>query len=157
MSKIFGIIPVRMGSTRFPGKPLKKILSIALLRHVYERSMFFKKWSPSDKLKKGDLGNMEPLDYMETIMPQILIVPLLMFDRSLQRLGYGGGYYDKSINELKKHFKKEKKSFITIGLAYSSQETNTLPNESHDMNLDYVITEREVLSAKTQTTIYKKM
>lgn len=45
MSKIFGIIPVRMGSTRFPGKPLKKILSIALLRHVYERSLFFKKWS----------------------------------------------------------------------------------------------------------------
>ncbi len=44
MTKIIGIIPVRMGSTRFPGKPLKKILSISLLRHVYERSLFFKKW-----------------------------------------------------------------------------------------------------------------
>ena len=45
MSKIFGIIPVRMASSRFPGKPLKKILSITLLRHVYERCLFFKNWS----------------------------------------------------------------------------------------------------------------
>ena len=44
MTKIVGIIPVRMGSTRFPGKPLKKILSIPLLRHVYERSLCFKDW-----------------------------------------------------------------------------------------------------------------
>ena len=44
MTKIVGIIPVRMGSTRFPGKPLKNILSIPLLRHVYERSLCFKDW-----------------------------------------------------------------------------------------------------------------
>ena len=60
--------------------------------------------------------------------------------------------YDKSINILKKHFKKERKFFITIGLAYSIQEEKKIPNEKHDMKLDYIITEKEVLSNFNQKT-----
>tara|TARA_A100001015_G_scaffold301370_1_gene388099 strand:- start:268 stop:504 length:237 start_codon:yes stop_codon:yes gene_type:complete len=72
-----------------------------------------------------------------------MVVPLLMFDRELSRIGYGGGYYDRSIFNLKKHFQKEKKFFITIGLTYSEQEIDKIPNENHDMKLDYIVTEKE--------------
>ena len=109
-------------------------------------SMEFKKWAPNDELINGPFGTMEPKKTQTSIFPQILVVPLLSFDRELYRLGYGGGYYDKSINDLKKYFKKEKIFFITIGLAYSIQEEKKIPREKHDMKLDYIITENGVLS-----------
>ena len=109
-------------------------------------SIIFKKWKRKDKLMKGPLGNLEPSRNQKSILPQILVVPMLSFDRELYRLGYGSGYYDKSINILKNHFKKEKKFFITIGLAYSIQEEKKIPRENHDIKLDYIITENEVLS-----------
>ncbi len=113
---------------------------------MIKKSMLFRKWSPNDELRVGPLGNLEPNYDKDIILPQIMIVPMLMFDRELSRLGYGGGYYDKSIFNLKKHFKKEKKFFITIGLTYSAQEIEKIPYENHDMNLDYIITEKEILS-----------
>ena len=106
----------------------------------------FKKWIPNEELICGPFGTMEPKKTQISISPQILVVPLLSFDRKLYRLGYGGGYYDKSIIDLKKHFKKEKKFFITIGLAYSNQEEKKIPREKHDMKLEYIITENDVLS-----------
>jgi len=108
--------------------------------------MFFKKWKPNDKLVKGPLGSLEPLRKQKSILPQIIVVPMLLFDRELYRLGYGGGYFDKSINILKNYFKKEGKFFITIGLAYSMQEEKKIPREKHDMRLDFIVTENEVLS-----------
>ena len=106
----------------------------------------FKKWDPKDQLIQGPFGTLEPSKTELCILPQILVVPMLLFDREFNRLGYGGGYYDKSINILKNYFKKEKKIFITIGLAYSIQEEKKLPRENHDIKMDYIITENEVLS-----------
>ena len=117
------------------------------------KSMLFKLWKQNDKLIKGPLGNLEPLKIQQSILPQLLVVPMLSFDKELYRLGYGGGYYDKSIKILKKYFKKKQKFFITIGLAYSIQEEVKIPRENHDMRLDYIITEREVLSNFCQKTI----
>ena len=110
------------------------------------RSLLFKEWNLKDKLKRGKLGNLEPFNNVSDFLPQLIIVPMLMFDKNLNRLGYGGGYYDKSINELKKHFAGEKKDFVTIGLAYSIQETKSIPHEDHDERLDFVITEKKLLS-----------
>ena len=110
------------------------------------RSLLFKEWDLKDKLKRGKLGNLEPLYNISDFLPQLIIVPMLMFDKNLNRLGYGGGYYDKSINELKKHFTREKKDFVTIGLAYSLQETKSIPHEAHDEQLDFIITEKKLLS-----------
>ena len=104
-----------------------------------------RKWSPKDELTIGPLGNLEPTHEKEIIFPQIMVVPMLMFDREFFRLGYGGGYYDKTIIKLKKHFQKQNFFFITIGLAYSAQEINKLPREKHDMNLNYIVTEKECL------------
>ena len=112
---------------------------------IQNKTMSFRKWSPKDELTIGPLGNLEPKHEKEIILPQIMIVTMLMVDREFIRLGYGGGYYDKSIIKLKKHFQKEKIFFITVGLAYSAQEFNKLPREKHDMNLDYIVTEKECL------------
>ena len=123
----------------------RKIVMSMPVVDIKKKSMLFRKWSPKDDLAIGSLGNLEPTHEKEIILPQIMIVPMLMFDREFIRLGYGGGYYDKSIIKLKKHFQKEKFFFITVGLAYSAQEFNKLPREKHDMNLDYIVTEKECL------------
>ena len=109
-------------------------------------SMVFKKWLKKEKLQKSHIGTYEPLRTNKTIFPQIIVVPMLMFDRKLNRLGYGAGYYDKSILNLKRYFNKKQKNFITIGLAYSEQETRSIPYESHDQKLDFIVTEKEILS-----------
>lgn len=109
-------------------------------------SMVFKKWFKKEKLQKSHIGSYEPLRTKKTIFPQVIVVPMLMFDRKLNRLGYGAGYYDKLISTLKRHFDKKQKNFITIGLAYSEQETKSIPYESHDQKLDFIVTEKEILS-----------
>ena len=116
------------------------------------KSMNFRKWTPNDQLIQGPFGTLEPSKNQKSILPQILVVPMLSFDKELFRLGYGSGYYDKSINILKKYFKKKKKFFITIGLAYSIQEEKKIPREKHDIKLDYIITENEVLSNFNEKT-----
>ena len=121
------------------------ILSLPVI-NTKNKSMIFKKWDPQDQLIQGPFGILEPSKTQISILPQIIVVPMLSFDRELYRLGYGGGYYDKSISILKNYFKREKKFFITIGLAYSIQEEKKLPREKHDMRLDYIITENEILS-----------
>ena len=125
-------------------KERKIVMSMPVV-DIKKKSMLFRKWSPKDDLAIGPLGNLEPTHEKEIILPQIMVVPMLMFDREFFRLGYGGGYYDKSIIKLKKHFQKEKFFFITVGLAHSAQEFNKLPREKHDMNLDYIVTEKECL------------
>ena len=64
--------------------------------------MVFKKWFKKEKLQKSHIGSYEPLRTKKTIFPQVIVVPMLMFDRKLNRLGYGGGYYDRLIEKLSK-------------------------------------------------------
>ena len=113
---------------------------------INSNSMVFKKWFKKEKLQKSHIGTYEPLQTNKTIFPQIVVVPMLTFDRKLNRLGYGAGYYDKLISTLKRYFDKKQKNFITIGLAYSEQETKSIPYESHDQKLDFIVTEKEILS-----------
>lgn len=90
------------------------------------------------KFKTGTYGIQEPVFEKESdkVIPDILIVPLLAFDRSGTRLGYGGGYYDKTLSLLKKH-----KRVTSVGLAYDQQICLfPLPKEDHDVPLDWVIT-----------------
>ena len=131
------------GFTKF-FKERKIVMSMPVV-DIKKKSMLFRKWSPKDDLAIGPLGNLEPTQDKEIILPQIMIVPMLMFDREFIRLGYGGGYYDKTIIKLKKHFQKQNFFFITVGLAYSALEINKLPREKHDMNLDYIVTEKECM------------
>ena len=117
-------------------------LTLPFVRDV-SRSLLFKSWNIKENLFKGKLGNLEPQSNNTNCLPELLIVPMLMFDKNLNRLGYGGGYYDKTINKLKNHFKSTKKEFILIGVAYDGQGIKSIPYEKHDEKLDYLITEKQ--------------
>ena len=90
------------------------------------------------KFRRVDFGIQEPVieDSKLCVIPDIVIVPLLAFDRIGTRLGYGGGYYDKTLSQLKKQ-----KDIVTVGLAYDQQICLfPLPREDHDIPMDWVIT-----------------
>ena len=86
-------------------------------------------------LAPGAFGIHEPLDSWPRAIPHVLLVPLLAFDAVGHRLGYGGGFYDRTIAQLK---------VPAIGIAYAGQEMASIPHEAHDRTLDMVLTERGV-------------
>jgi 5-formyltetrahydrofolate cyclo-ligase len=86
----------------------------------------------------------EPDDYCKEGIPNIMIIPLLGFDRAGFRLGMGSGYYDRTIEKLK----ASNASLMTIGLAYAFQEVENLPIEPHDQPLDWIFTEHEAIACK---------
>ena len=77
--------------------------------------------------------------------PDLLIVPLVAFDRQGGRLGYGGGFYDRTLEKL-----KMKKPVLAVGFAYSCQEIEQVPLEMTDQSLDFVITEKAVLDLRSK-------
>ncbi len=102
------------------------------------RILKFACWDESIELKKGTFGIMEP-DSESWIEPDIVIVPMLAFDRRGGRLGYGGGYYDATLKAL-----REKKDIIAVGVAYAQQACLfSLPLEPHDERLDWIITPQD--------------
>ena len=101
--------------------------------------MNFFKWSSNDPLIINKYGIPEPSSFSSK-SPDILLVPLVAFDENLNRIGYGGGYYDRYINKVNKY-----KKIITIGLAYSFQKVKKISTNKHDMKLDYIVTEKKYL------------
>ncbi|MEE8222875.1 MAG: 5-formyltetrahydrofolate cyclo-ligase [Alphaproteobacteria bacterium] len=96
----------------------------------------FLRWHPGDRLETGFGGILEPAAGTEEIHPEVLLVPLLGFDGTGLRLGYGGGFYDRTLAALRKARDVE-----AIGIAYSEQEVDSLPAGGHDERLDWVVTE----------------
>ena len=74
------------------------------------------------------------------VYPDIIMIPIVSFDKNLNRLGYGGGYYDRIIEKLMK-----KKKILKIGLAFSKQRTDNLPTSEYDKKMDYIVTEKYIL------------
>ena len=101
--------------------------------------MDYYKWSFSDPLRINKYGIPEP-ENKKIIYPDILFIPLVAFDKNLNRVGYGGGFYDRYIQKIKR-----KKKIILIGLAYSFQKVKRIPINKYDMKLDFIITEKNVL------------
>ena len=99
----------------------------------------FSRWSPGCALKEGPFGAMIP-EADEFIEPEILIVPLVAFDRRGGRLGYGGGFYDRTLEML-----RAKRPTLAIGFAYAAQEAEALPLEPTDQPLDMIVTEAGVI------------
>ena len=102
-------------------------------------NMDFYKWSFDDPLKINQYGIPEP-NSKKLIYPDIILVPLVAFDNILNRLGYGGGYYDRVIEKL-----SEKKKILKIGLAFSVQKVNSVPVTKYDKKLDYIVTDKYIL------------
>ena len=102
--------------------------------------LIFRKWLPGEPLERGAMDIERPADSAAEVEPDVLIVPLLAFDRQGYRLGYGGGFYDRTLARL-----RAKKNIIAIGVAYAAQEAENVPHAAHDQPLDYIMTERSVL------------
>jgi 5-formyltetrahydrofolate cyclo-ligase len=88
-------------------------------------------------LAPGAFGIHEPLDIWPRVIPQALLVPLLAFDAQGTRLGYGGGFYDRTLALL---------NVPAIGIAYAGQEVPSLPRDAHDRTLDMLLTENGLRS-----------
>lgn len=101
----------------------------------------FRLWKPGMRLMKGRHDILMPPANEPFVTPDTVIVPLVAFDRARHRLGFGAGYYDRTIEQLRKY----EKDVEVIGVAFAVQELERIPFEPHDAMLDKVITEKEVI------------
>ncbi len=99
----------------------------------------FARWEPGCALQDGPFGARIPqqLAYFE---PELLIVPLVAFSRAGGRLGYGGGFYDRTLERL-----RARRATLAVGFAFAAQEEEDLPLEATDQPLDLIVTEREII------------
>ena len=111
---------------------------ISLPKIKNNSQMDFFRWSPKDPLSINKYGIPEPISD-KIIFPGILLVPLVAYDKHFNRLGYGGGFYDRYIKKRKKN-----KKIATIGLAYSFQKVRQVPINKHDMRLNYIATNKQI-------------
>lgn len=133
---------VSFGSEADPSELLSRLsvagYSCALPRvAVRHRPLAFKCWRPGDPLIGGLHGTREPLPDALDCRPDIVLVPLLAFDAEGRRLGYGGGYYDRTLAALR----AEGRGVLAVGVAFSAQEAQDLPEDKFDERLDWVVTE----------------
>ncbi|MFO1027481.1 MAG: 5-formyltetrahydrofolate cyclo-ligase [Acetobacteraceae bacterium] len=95
----------------------------------------FRRWRPGDVMEQERFGTMRPIG--EEMAPDFLLVPLVAFDAACRRLGYGGGFYDRTLPELPSRFR--------LGCAYAAQQVDAVPVGPYDIQLDAVATERGIL------------
>jgi 5-formyltetrahydrofolate cyclo-ligase len=105
--------------------------------------MVFRRWTPGEALVRDAIGLVAPPREHPLVQPDLVVTPLLGFDREGRRLGQGGGYYDRALEAL-----RARKSVFVLGLAYVGQETQGLPDEPHDQRLDAILTESEYIAVQ---------
>jgi len=111
-------------------------ISLPVIRK--NNQMEFCKWSFKEPLVLNKFGIPEP-HFDKITFPDVLLVPLVCFDKKRYRIGYGGGYYDRYIKKLEK-----KKNFLSIGFAFSFQQINKVPINKYDKKLDLILTDRSI-------------
>ncbi|HWM45995.1 MAG TPA: 5-formyltetrahydrofolate cyclo-ligase [Xanthobacteraceae bacterium] len=151
-------IPVPPGAVVSGYSPLKSEISpVPLMRRLADAGaklalpvvqgrshpLIMRAWAFGEPLGSGVWGIREPKPEAPEVFPDILIVPLLAFDRRGERLGYGAGHYDRTIARL-----RTMKPIVTIGVAFAAQEVPDLPSTSLDERLDFVLTERDVIDLR---------
>lgn len=101
----------------------------------------FHAWRPGEALERGPLGTSQPAAPAPVIEPDALIVPLLAVDPAGFRLGYGGGYYDRTLTRL-----RSRRAVTAIGVCFDAQRIERVPAGPHDARLDFLLTERALLA-----------
>jgi len=117
----------------------KKGSKISLPKIKKKSQMEFYKWDKNDPLLLNKYGIPEPITDNK-VYPDILFIPLVAFDKELNRLGYGGGFYDRYIQKISKI-----KKTVKVGLAFSFQKIKIIPTKKHDKKLDIIITEKDII------------
>ncbi len=123
-------------------RPLLDVLAgvgrvLALPRmDVADAPLAFHRWRPGDALIEGRYGIMEPEITRPPVVPRIVMVPLLAFDAAGYRLGYGSGYYDRSLGAL-----REAGPVVAVGIGFACQRVTDITHHAGDARLDWMITE----------------
>lgn len=107
------------------------------------KPLLFRAYMPGDVLGRAGFGLREPGSDKAALRPDVLLVPLLAIDRAGWRLGYGAGYYDRTIADLRRE-----KPVVTIGVAFDEQIVETVPHEPHDEPLDWLLTPTRLARAR---------
>lgn len=107
------------------------------------KPLIMRAWEFGAPLDRGQWDIREPKSEAAAVEPDILLVPLLAFDRAGHRVGYGAGYYDLTITQL-----RARKPIMTVGLAFAAQEVPAVPATPRDARLDLVLTECEVIDLR---------
>jgi len=116
-----------------------KILCLPIIKNNSE-TLNFIEYNLKTKLVSGKFGIMQPSDLSKEFLPEIILTPCLAFDENGFRLGYGGGYYDKTFSYLK----KMKHQFISIAVAFDDQKIDELAHDKYDQKIDYILTEKKL-------------
>ena len=114
----------------------QKKFTITLPKIKKNSQMDFFQCSTNDPLAINKFGIPEPISGMVKY-PDVLLVPLVAFDKNFNRIGYGGGFYDRYIKKIRK-----RKKVLTIGFAYSFQKIKKIPTNNYDISLDFIITDK---------------
>ena len=112
-------------------------ISLPKIKNNFQMDFF--QYSIDEPLSINKYGIPEPISN-KVVYPSILLVPLVAFDKDLNRIGYGGGFYDRYINKIKKN-----KKILTIGLAYSFQKVKKIPTNRYDFKLDHIVTNKGII------------
>ena len=102
-----------------------------------DQPLVFKEWSPGDVLVEGSFGTQVPHASARELVPDVALVPMLAFDAEGYRLGYGGGFYDRTLAQAPMKWQT-----LSVGLAFAAQEAEKLPREIHDHKLHWIVTEQ---------------
>ena len=116
-----------------------KILCLPIIKNNSE-TLNFIEYNLKTKLVSGKFGIMQPSNLDNAYLPEIILTPCLAFCERGFRLGYGGGYYDKTFSYLK----KIKHKFNSIAVAFDDQKINTLVHDKYDQKIDYILTEKKL-------------
>jgi 5-formyltetrahydrofolate cyclo-ligase len=144
---VAGYSPINSELDPFPlmqalaGKGAVLALPVVIAR---DHALIFREWQPDEGLVRGAFGIFQPPSDADEVDPDIVLVPLAAFDRAGHRIGYGRGYYDRTLQGL-----RSKKKITVIGLAFAVQEIETVPRLPHDEQLDCVLTERELIDLRS--------
>lgn len=99
--------------------------------------LLFRAWQPGDPLEFGVFGTLQPSAGCETLEPDVLLVPLLACDEEGWRLGYGGGFYDRTLEDLRR-----RRKVTAIGVGFDLQLVPDVPHGADDQRLDWLLTDR---------------
>ena len=120
----------------------KKNFRIVLPVIKSSNTMSYKSWIIKEPLYVNKFGMLEPKNSSKNIIPDLIMVPLVAFDNHLNRIGYGKGYYDRSLKKIN----KIKKNAISLGIAHSFQKCQKIPTNKQDFKLDYIFTEKGIIN-----------
>ncbi|HEV7370926.1 5-formyltetrahydrofolate cyclo-ligase [Arenibaculum sp.] len=160
MERVLSGVPVPAGAVVSGYWPIGSELDVLpLLRHFCDaghvcalpvgegrgRPLRFRAWRPGTAMVEAEYGIMVPAPEEPWVTPSVLLVPLLAFDRAGYRLGYGAGYYDRTLAAL-----RAAHPVLAVGVAMAAQEMDAVPRDRYDQKLDWIVTDRFALHTGPQ-------